>query len=763
MICRRRILVRGIVQGVGFRPFVWRLAARHALGGWVLNDSLGVTIEAEGEESALEAFAGALSSQAPPLALVTEVLVEERPAEGAGAFEIRPSDKCAPTATLISPDIAVCDDCLAEMRDVGDRRHGYPFINCTNCGPRYTIIEDIPYDRPRTSMKHFRMCADCRAEYDDPSSRRFHAQPNACPVCGPRLSLLEEDGRPADARLDPLAETVGRLGRGLIAAVKGLGGFHLAADALSDAAVARLRQRKNREEKPLAVMVPDLAAAELLAFVAPGEAAELESPRRPIVLLRRRPDAPLSPAVAPGNDSVGLMLPYTPLHHLLFAAGGLTALVMTSANISEEPICIDNREAVRRLAGIADGFLVHDRLIHLRADDSVVRHFRGRAYPLRRSRGWAPAPVVLDRRLRPVMALGGELKNAVCLARGNMAFLSQHVGDMANEETFDFFRLTINHLERILECRGEILAHDLHPDYMSTRYALGQGERPAVGVQHHHAHAVSCMAENRLAGPVLAVTFDGTGYGTDGHVWGGEILVAEYGGFRRAAHLLEVSMPGGDAAVREPWRMAVSYLHRLWGPAFIDRVPGLAGRLPAEGLRIVTAMLEQNINLVPTSSAGRLFDAAASLVGLRDRVTYEGQAAMELEAAAGRDPAAGTYDFGVDKDGDRHIINTLPVVASMVEDMARGAAPGVVSARFHRTLATAVAEVLERIRQAEGLNDIVLSGGVFQNMSLLSLTADLLERKDFAVHWHRAVPANDGGLALGQAVVADEVSRVRRG
>jgi hydrogenase maturation protein HypF len=753
---RRRIVVRGIVQGVGFRPFVFRLARRHELAGWVMNDGRGVIAEVEGEPASLSAFVDEVATQAPPLALVASVEWEEMPVEGGSGFSIRASDRNAAVATLISPDIAVCDDCLAEMRHPGDRRHRYPFINCTNCGPRYTIIEDIPYDRPRTSMKGFAMCPACAAEYSHPDNRRFHAQPNACPECGPRLSLLDGAGRPSGAA-DPLAGAIGLLRAGRIVAVKGLGGFHLAVDATGEEAVRELRRRKARDEKPLAVMVRDVAAAADLVHLGPEEVAEIASPRRPILLARRRRDARVAAAVAPGCAELGVMLPYTPLHHLLFDEGGFAALVMTSANISEEPICADTGDALRRLGGIADAYLTNDRPIVQRADDSVVRIIDRESSILRRSRGYAPAPVIVAGQLPPALGMGAELKNSVCLVRGNCAFLSQHVGDVGNEEAGDFFDRTVEHLERILECRANIVAHDLHPDYHSTRRALASG-RPTTAVQHHHAHAASCMAENRLDGTVLAVTFDGAGLGDDGHVWGGEFLAAGYTTYRRLAHLREVGLPGLDAAAREPVRMAVSYLHQLYGAQIEEAVPWFTRCLPRERLRVLTGMLDRGVNVAPTSSAGRLFDAVAGLLGVRERMSFEGQAAMELEfLAAGAGEGTGRpYPYQLDKRGGMTIIDTLPVIEGICRDASEGVPPATAAGRFHTTLAAIIADTCVAIRETEGLDRVVLSGGVFQNLTLLGLVTTRLREAGFAVHRHRRVPTNDGGISLGQACIAAE-------
>ncbi len=746
----RGLLVNGIVQGVGFRPFIYQLARRHGLTGEVANTPTGVAIHVEGPAERLNAFQHEISANPPPLALVIEVVSRPEAPQACTEFRIVHSRANAAMATLISPDVAVCDDCLRELFDPADRRYRYPFINCTNCGPRYTIIEDIPYDRPATSMRHFPMCAACRAEYDDPLDRRFHAQPNACPACGPQVRLLDADRREIEAA-DPVAAAADRLRRGLIVAMKGLGGYHLAVDALDAAAVTRLRSRKLREEKPFAVMSPELDAVRCYAQVAPEDGALLRSIQRPIVLLPKREPGPLAEAVAPRNPFVGAMLPYTPLHHLLLREG-FVALVMTSGNRSEEPIAIDNDDAFERLAGVADCFLVHDRDIYLRADDSVVRRSAGSTRFLRRSRGYVPVPVFLKDELPPILACGAELKNTVCLTRGRQAFVSQHIGDLENLATYEFFQKTIAHLQRILEVRPELIACDLHPDYLSTRWADEQAGIPKVRVQHHHAHVVSCLAEHRIDGPVVGISCDGTGYGPDGAVWGGEILVADAAGFERAAHIAYVPMPGSAAAIREPWRMAVSYLHDAFAEELRELDLPVLREAGRDRVRVALEMIARRFNSPPTSSLGRLFDGVAALAGLRSRVTFEGQAAMELEMAAG-DGDGEAYPYAWE-DGQPARILPAPIIRAVVEDVLKGAPAGVVSARFHATLVRLFGELAEAVGRRRGLQRAALSGGVFQNGRLLTgLTAEL-ERRGFEVYSHRLVPTNDGGIALGQAVVA---------
>jgi hydrogenase maturation protein HypF len=753
----RRLLVNGIVQGVGFRPFVYQLARRHGLTGEVANTSTGVSIHVEGPVDRLNAFQDDISANPPPLAHVIEVVSRPEASLACTEFRIVHSRANASMSTLISPDVTVCDDCVRELFDPADRRYRYPFINCTNCGPRYTIIEDIPYDRPATSMRRFAMCADCRAEYEDPLNRRFHAQPNACPVCGPRVRLWDAERREIEAG-DPVADAADRLREGGIVAVKGLGGYHLAVDALQSAAVARLRGRKLREEKPFAVMSPDLDAVRSYARVEPEDEALLVSIQRPIVLLPKLTPDPLAGEVAPHNPFVGAMLPYTPLHHILLRQG-FVALVMTSGNRSEEPIAIDNDDAFERLAGIADYFLVHDRDIYLRADDSVVRRAAGKTRFLRRSRGYVPVPVFLKDELPPILACGAELKNTVCLTRGSQAFVSQHIGDLENLATYESFQKTIAHLQRILGVRPELIACDLHPDYLSTRWADEQAGTPKVRVQHHHAHIVSCMAEHRIDGPVVGIACDGTGYGPDGAVWGGEVLLADAAGFERAAHFAYVPMPGSAAAIREPWRMAVSYLNDAFGEGLWElNLPVLraAGR---DRVRVVLEMAAKRLNSPPTSSLGRLFDGVAALAGLRSRVSFEGQAAMELEMAAAG--VAGDAYPCVWEDGPPARILPAPIIRGVVADVLQGVPVAIISARFHATLIRLFGELAEEIGRRHGLRRVALSGGVFQNSRLLAGLIPALARRGFEVYSHCLVPANDGGIALGQAVIAAKAASVR--
>ncbi len=751
---RRRLAVRGIVQGVGFRPFVYGLATRHRLAGFVGNDSQGVFIEVEGDPDAIAAFIHDLKAHPPPLALIESITSEALAPLGDATFSIVTSEPRAGASTSISPDIAICADCLRELFDPSDRRYRYPFINCTNCGPRFTIIRDIPYDRAQTTMADFQMCPRCAAEYHDPSNRRFHAQPNACPDCGPRIWFEEPTGTLAwnDAAVR-VAQDALRAGR--ILAVRGIGGFHLACDATSDAALQALRARKGRVDKPFAVMVRDLDAARALAEVSADEAALLTSQARPIVLLRRRPDVRLSPLVAPGNGYVGLMLPYSPLHHLLM--DGLSQpLVMTSGNLSDEPICKDNDEARARLGALADAFLLHNREIHVRCDDSVMRILDGAPLPIRRSRGYAPFPVHLPKPAPMLIAAGGELKATFCVTRDHNAYLSQHIGDMENLETLDAYEQAIGHFVRLFRIRPRAVVCDLHPGYLTTQWAERSAAArglPLFKVQHHHAHIAACLVEHGLYPDEMAigVSFDGTGYGSDGAIWGGEVLIANCRTFRRAAHLKYVPLPGGDAGIKRPYRVALAHLRAAGIPWDAD-LPCVAACPPAEQ-HILRQQLERRLNSPPTSSAGRLFDAVAALIGVRQVITYEAQAAIELEAICDEEEA-GRYPFDIGSAGSAPIIlDPAPMLAAIVRDLRAGVRRGAIAAKVHNTIAACIAEVSILLRARTGLTMVALSGGVFQNVFLLKRTRAQLQAAGFRVLVHRAVPPNDGGLALGQAAI----------
>ncbi|NNG02166.1 MAG: carbamoyltransferase HypF [Desulfobacteraceae bacterium] len=749
-IIARRLNVNGIVQGVGFRPFVFQLARNHKLTGTVSNTASGVDIHVEGCPADIDSFMEDLATRHPPLAHIVEMTHLPSAVTGAVEMTIAASRAGSARATLISPDVSVCRDCLNEMMDPKDRRFGYPFTNCTNCGPRYTIIDDIPYDRLKTSMRHFVMCDHCQSEYDNPRDRRFHAQPNACPVCGPHVSLHDAGGRKLPGE-DPIGRTAELIKAGHILAVKGLGGFHLVVDAENDEAVARLRERKHREEKPLAVMALDLDHVRRFARVSPEEATLLSGIQRPIVLLKKREHAILSGRISPRNHYYGVMLPYTPLHYLLLAHD-FTALVMTSGNLSEEPIAIGNGEAFGRLGRIADFFLVHNRDIYLRSDDSIVRVSSGSTRFIRRSRGYVPIPVFLKRPLPRIIACGAELKNTVCLTRDRQAFLSQHIGDLENLATEDFYGMTIDHLKRILDIKPAIIACDLHPDYASTRYARGQRGMTLVEVQHHHAHIVSCMAENKVDGRVIGLAFDGTGYGPDGAVWGGEVLIADAGDFTRAAYLRYVAMPGSSAAIREPWRMAVAYLLDTFGESGLDIDLPVLRTIDPQKVRILAGIIRKKINSPLTSSLGRLFDGVAAILGIRFAVAYEGQAAMELEMAAD-ESVTDAYAVAIDI-GDPYLIPVAPIIKGVVEDIRQHVPVAIISARFHQTLVNVFTDVCVRLRADTGLDQVALSGGVFQNSMLLGRMVNSLDTGGFTVHTHKSVPTNDAGISLGQAVIA---------
>ena len=751
---RRKLTVTGVVQGVGFRPFIFGLARRHALTGHVGNNSAGVFIEIEGPLAALNAFQGDIVAEAPPLAYIESITATEIPASGETGFVIVHSESSTLASTLLSPDVCVCDNCLRETLDPGDRRYRYPFTNCTNCGPRFTIIQDIPYDRPFTSMSAFKMCPQCQGEYDDPLNRRFHAQPNACPVCGPHV-WLEKAGGAGDVvaeRDDALVAVQQFLAAGKIVAIKGLGGFHLACDAANDSALVLLRERKGRVDKPFAVMARDLQTIQQFAELNGEEIALLTSKERPIVLLKKKESSPLSLLVAPGNPLIGVMLPYTPLHQVLLDDVELriALLVMTSGNFSDEPIISQNESARRRLSHLADAFLMHNRDIIARCDDSVIRVWRGQELPVRRSRGYAPFPVKLPFQVPPLIAVGGELKATFCLAQDQFAYLSQHIGDMENLETLHAFESAVRHYEHIFRVVPKLIACDMHPNYLSTRWALDQEpQEPVIQVQHHHAHIAAVMAEHQLPGdrPLIGFSFDGTGYGSDGAIWGGEVLIADYRGFERAAHLKYIPLPGGDTAIKRPYRLALAH---LWA-AGVDWDERLAPvqACPAAERAVLMRQLETNLNTVPTSSIGRLFDAVAALAGVRQVITYEAQAAIELEALA----AAGeTSAYHFDYDGSQ--FDAAPLINAAAADALAGISPQIISARIHNSLAALILEISLEQRRKTGLNQVALSGGVFQNVTLLESAVQRLEWANFEVFVHHKVPPNDGGLALGQAIIA---------
>jgi hydrogenase maturation protein HypF len=801
---RLRVVIRGAVQGVGFRPFVYRLATEMGLSGWVINSSQGVFIEVEGHKPQLDTFLLRVEREKPPRSFIQSLESSFLDPVGFTAFEIRHSEESGPKSVLVLPDLAICPDCLRDIFDPANRRYRYPFTNCTNCGPRFSIIEGLPYDRPNTSMKAFPMCDACRAEYENPLDRRFHAQPNACPQCGPHIELWDRGGKVLATHHDALLHAANAIRRGQVVAVKGIGGFHLMVDARNDDAVQLLRDRKHRVEKPFALMAPSLEQVKVHCMCEVSEFEErlLLSPESPIVLLRRlgrreegRPrGTECAPTVVPGaNPSLGIMLPYTPLHHLLMAELGFP-IVATSGNLSDEPICIDEHEALDRLGDIADVFLVHNRPIVRHVDDSIVRVVLGREMVMRRARGYAPLPVRLANTptadtpgvsaASSVLAVGGHLKNSVAITVGDNVFISQHIGDLETPQAFDAFRRVISDLSMLYEFRPTVIACDLHPNYMSTHFAHERADQnlqaplPVIAVQHHFAHIAACMAENELIGKpghVLGVSWDGTGYGLDGSIWGGEFLVVDgrCKGFTRAAHLRTFRLPGGDRAVMEPRRTAFALLYELFGDEVIahtDLQP--VAVLSAVERNVLLRMIHTNLNAPLTSSAGRLFDAVAALIGLRQQVTYEGQAAMELEFAAEATDAV--YPFGIEEerlDASRRDLrlqstpapisnpqSPIPnlsldwalMIHAIIADMGQGMPVGLISAAFHNTLAEMIVAVAQRV----GAPRVVLSGGVFQNCRLLERTVTRLTAAGFHPYWHQRVPPNDGGIALGQAVVA---------
>jgi hydrogenase maturation protein HypF len=754
---RHAIIVHGLVQGVGFRPFVFGLAGRLRLSGFVMNRSGSVLIEAEGEPAALDRFMGELSDNRPPLSRIIGVERRRVAVMNERGFRIEQSDREAKPEIFISPDVAPCAACLAEMSDPGDRRYRYPFLNCTDCGPRLTIIEGAPYDRVRTTMAHFAMCPACRTEYEDPSNRRFHAEPTACPQCGPRLEARDSQGDEI-ATDDPLAWFAAMILQGQIGALKGLGGFHLVCDARNDHAVGELRRRKHRNEKPLAIMVRDVTTAANLCELGDNERDLLESQRRPIVLLRKRIGLALNSnrlaeSISPGNLFLGVMMPYTPLHHLLLQAVGGIPLVMTSGNRSDEPIAYLDDDAVLRLGEITDAFLTHNRPIHVRCDDSVTRIVSGEELLVRRSRGYAPESIELPFELPAAMlAVGGQLKGVFALGQGRQAFLSHHLGDLDHRAAYRAFERDIELYEQLFDVRPQLIVHDVHPDYASTGYAKRRAFAEGLdllAVQHHHAHMASCMAENGLEEPVIGVSFDGTGYGTDDAIWGGEFLVGDYSQFTRATHLRYVRMPGGEAAIREPWRMAVSHLL----DAGCD--PSYLGSIASGQLRALGRMIERGVNSPWTSSAGRLFDAVAAIAGVHTHVSYEGQAAMQLEWLATEVVDDRVYPFEL-----ADVIDTRSLISAVVADVRSGTSAALVARRFHSTIVEIIVTACLRIRARWQVDAVALSGGVFMNALLTSEVCARLTDLGFRVYRHRQVPANDGGLSLGQlAVAAKQVGR----
>jgi hydrogenase maturation protein HypF len=795
MMATMHVRVSGVVQGVGFRPFVYGLAKRLGLHGWVRNTSGGVEILVEGHRLQVESFIHSLQADAPPLAKIDSITVKpETPDINLSTFDIQPSTNLEGAYQPISPDTAICSDCERELFDPSDHRYLYPFINCTNCGPRFTIITDIPYDRPNTTMADFPLCDDCRVEYENPLDRRFHAQPVACSKCGPFVTLreththfpsLNSNVSTIEYRLSAILKTRRLLHEGMIVAVKGLGGFHLACDAGNAYAVEKLRQRKGRAGKPFALMAADLETIKNICIVSDDEASLLTSREKPVVLLEKKRGANYI-SVAPNMDTLGFMLPYTPLHHLLLNQTDLILsrepapafLVMTSGNLSEEPIAIENEEALERLSPLADAFLLHDRPIHVRCDDSVVRVESRRRCPepvegskvsesstfdlrpsttfLRRSRGYAPYPVQLPCNLKPTLAVGGELKNTFCLAREGYAFLSHHIGDMENAETYASFEQGVQHLSHIFRVQPELIAHDMHPNYFTTHYAQ-KLDIPQIAIQHHHAHIAACMVDNGLENKrVIGLSFDGTGYGTDGATWGGEVLLASYSDFERFAHLEYLPLPGSDSAIRHPWRIALGYAHALG--IDIEYLPFLK-TISKQEIKIVQQQVDKKLNAPLTSSMGRLFDAVASLSGVRSDVTYEAQAAIEMEVLSKpfiASAEAYPYEIG-------ETIKVKDLFNAVVHDIRANESAGMIGARFHKTIASIAVDICKQAREKRKLNEVALSGGVWQNQILLDLVRDGLENSGFTVYFHKQVPTNDGGLALGQAVIANHSSPLPEG
>jgi len=751
---RLRVVIHGAVQGVGFRPYIYRLATEMGLNGWVINSSQGVFIEVEGDRPGLNSFLLRIEKEKPPLSFIRGMEHSFLDPKGYDKFEVRESDDSGAKTVMVLPDIATCPDCLAEIFDPDDRRYLYPFTNCTNCGPRYSIIQSLPYDRPNTTMKAFDMCDECLAEYTNPIDRRFHAQPNACPRCGPHVELWDHAGGVVASHHDAIKKTIEAIRLGEIVAVKGLGGFHLIVDARNNNAVNVLRERKHREEKPLALMYPSIESIKRDCEVSPIEERLLCSPEAPIVLLQRKQgDSEIAGDVAPDNPYIGAMLPYTPLHHILMAELGFP-VVATSGNLSDEPICIDEREALERLGNIADIFLVHNRPIERHVDDSVVRVMMGRELVLRRARGYAPLPIHLNKPLPRVLAVGAHIKNAIAASIGQEVFISQHIGDLETAEASNAFRNVITSFENLYESSPEIIACDAHPDYTSTRYAREAG-LPIITVQHHYAHVIACMAENELEPPVLGVSWDGTGYGLDGTIWGGEFLYIPEASFQRTAHLRTFRLPGGDKAVKEPRRTAIGLLYEIFGENVFDMRelnPVLA--LGIEEKNIIREMLYKKINSPVTSSAGRLFDAVASIIGLRQVIRFEGQAAMELEFRIGRFDSDDRYAIELkkpDKNPDQpSIVDWEPMIREIIDDVNRDVPVEFISAKFHNTMVEAIILVAGDVDEKQ----VVLTGGCFQNKYLTEHSIIRLREEGFRPYWHQRVPPNDGGIALGQAVAA---------
>lgn len=751
---RWNIVLEGVVQGVGFRPFIYNLAKERGLSGYVYNDTRGAVVEVEGNVSSLEEFFSAVKTDLPVNASLENISCSVVPVKGQTGFSITSSLADGKGHALIAPDSPTCDDCVKELFQPSDRRYLYPFINCAHCGPRFTIIRGVPYDREQTTMSVFRMCPGCLREYQDPGNRRFHAQPNACAQCGPKVNLLDAKGGNVIAA-DPIPEAANLIGQGSIIAIKSLGGYQLACDAFNEAAVNRLRKRKRRWDKPFALMAPDLEAVRNLCFVNPQEESVLQSSICPIVLLRKKDPSPAANSVAPGQKFLGIMLPYTPLHHILMKAVG-AFVVMTSGNLSDEPIAYKDEEAINRLKGIADYFMTYDREIHMRADDSISRVLMGRELLLRRARGYVPQPLTLPFVFaKPILACGGHFKNTFCLAKNRHAFMSHHIGDLENYETLKSFQEGVDHFQNLFDVKPEVVAHDLHPDYLSTQYAFQLKGVTRIGVQHHHAHIASCMAEHGLGNsPVIGVAFDGSGYGTDGTIWGGEFLVADYRDFLRAAHLEYFPLPGGESAIREPWKITAAVLNLVYGQEFQKLEIDFVKRLDPKTLRVLLRMIDRGVNCPLTSSMGRLFDAVASLLGLRDTINYEGQAAIELEMIAD-ETCDESYPWNINLAGLPIVAGIKELIKAIVKDLINRTPSSLISAKFHNSVVDMTVSVCVEIRRTKGLNEAALSGGVFQNAFILTRLVPRLKNLGFKVYVPTKVPPNDGGISLGQAAVAN--------
>lgn len=747
MDVRVKVNIQGVVQGVGFRPFVYRLANELGLTGWVVNSAQGVWIEAEGAEGPLRYFLKRLESDKPPHAFIQTLSTEFLPANGYTTFEIRHSDSEGEKTALILPDLATCPDCLRELFDPNDRRYLYPFTNCTHCGPRFSIIEALPYDRPNTTMKHFDMCPDCRAEYENPADRRFHAQPNACPECGPRLELWDKSGNVLAEKQAALLMTVNAIREGQVVAIKGLGGFHLVVDARNENAVRMLRERKHRPSKPLALMYPTLAHIQFDCEVSELEEKLLTASEAPIVLLRNKESGQIAPSVAPRNHYLGVMLPYTPLHHILMRELNFP-IVATSGNLSDEPICIDEHEALDRLSKVAEVFLVHNRPIHRHVDDSIVRVMSGRKQIVRRARGYAPLPILLEKSLPVILGVGAHLKNTVAVSSRNQVFISQHIGDLETAESFNAFQQVIRDFQTLYALQPQAVACDMHPDYLSTQFARTIN-LPVISVQHHYAHVLGCMTEHGLTGTALGISWDGTGYGMDGTVWGGEFLRITEKAFERVAYLRLFGLPGGDKAVKEPRRSALGLLYEMYGDALFDRedLAPVKAFTPQES-GILRSMLAKGINTPRASSAGRLFDAVAAILGVCQHVSFEGEAAVELEFAAAKAQTGESYEFSI----TGSVLDWRPMIEDILADIQRQEPIEVISARFHNTLV----EMMINITQQIGETTVVLSGGCFQNKYLSERAVQRLQEANFHPYWHHRIPPNDGGIALGQIIAASK-------